>query len=813
MSIQEHLNKIRNAVYGHEVRESIAKGIETAYDDASENGNANMEVKLARGTNPNLNARLNKMEDTDRQTTAQLAQKASKEEVGEVANDVTTTNNRIDKIISTPTTISEQEIIDARGGKASLGAKIGSIDSRISEQKKLIYDHLYRFGNEFLEKTNGWMEAYKAGSVSGVITKETDHLNISFTNSGGVGDLGVTTSKEIDLTYIDTLYVDWEQTVDSLGIRANILISKYRTQPRSVYDTVSVVNDKFERKISELDVSGFTGLYYIRVHAGNTSSSGSVDLNVYNIYTDKEIVKIDGLLEVNKELDLTNEEIGRVKNDVDSHIPLVFDLLYRYGEEFTDKTDGWMEAYQQNVTVGDLAKETDRMNINFESSGAGNFGVVTTKKIDLSFIDTIYVDWEQTVDGLSQRIYLIVSEFRTQPHNIFDLRAEEINLVGRRTTALDVSSLTGEYYVRINAFTNSTSTLNMNIYNIYTDKEVKENGLLSIPTHWETEYNDSVNKVKNLQNNVGVNGTSFGFITDTHWGLNAKKSHVLLSQLLNDCDIKYYFDGGDIIAGLGIETKEMIIADIEEQKQVFDSISDKRLLVEGNHDAAYSDGGVDYAGNLTLEEFYSIFFRSQSLNDNVVFGNDGTYFYVDDVSQKIRYIGLNALDTPYDVNKMHVFCFRDEQIQWLVNNALEIPSDEWSVVVCSHNIPIENQKGIIVNADVLLNVFNAFKNKTSYSGDGTNATYPTSVNVDFTNRGGNFVCWIGGHVHYDYLEVANGINLVTTLNDSLQIQTNAPVKTQGTDTEQSFDIFTINKITRTVDVTRVGAGTDRTFTY
>ena len=74
MSIQEHLNKIRNAIYGREVRESIAKGIETAYNDASEKDNANMEVKMARGTNPNLNARLNKMEETDQQTNAQLAE-------------------------------------------------------------------------------------------------------------------------------------------------------------------------------------------------------------------------------------------------------------------------------------------------------------------------------------------------------------------------------------------------------------------------------------------------------------------------------------------------------------------------------------------------------------------------------------------------------------------------------------------------------------------------------------------------------------------------------------------------------------------
>ena len=74
MSIQEHLNKIRNAIYGREVRESIAKGIETAYDDASEKDNANMEVKIARGTHPNLRSRLEEVDNKQQQTTTQLAQ-------------------------------------------------------------------------------------------------------------------------------------------------------------------------------------------------------------------------------------------------------------------------------------------------------------------------------------------------------------------------------------------------------------------------------------------------------------------------------------------------------------------------------------------------------------------------------------------------------------------------------------------------------------------------------------------------------------------------------------------------------------------
>ena len=116
MSIQEHLNKIRNAVYGREVRESIAKGIETAYNDASEKDNANMEVKIARGTHPNLRSRLD-------ETTTQVAQ----------ANQgVVATNTRIDQIITTPVDgVSAEEIIDGRDGEESLGANSRLIKSHI----------------------------------------------------------------------------------------------------------------------------------------------------------------------------------------------------------------------------------------------------------------------------------------------------------------------------------------------------------------------------------------------------------------------------------------------------------------------------------------------------------------------------------------------------------------------------------------------------------------------------------------------------------------------------------------------------------
>lgn len=58
-SITELVKNIRNAILGKDVRESIAGAIEQCYEDASKNGNANMEVTEARGSFDTLNKRLN----------------------------------------------------------------------------------------------------------------------------------------------------------------------------------------------------------------------------------------------------------------------------------------------------------------------------------------------------------------------------------------------------------------------------------------------------------------------------------------------------------------------------------------------------------------------------------------------------------------------------------------------------------------------------------------------------------------------------------------------------------------------------------
>lgn len=74
MSITNELNQIKNAIYGKEVRGAIHDAIKECYDDASvDHDNANMEVKMARGTHNTLNDRLDNVDEIQTQTNAQLS--------------------------------------------------------------------------------------------------------------------------------------------------------------------------------------------------------------------------------------------------------------------------------------------------------------------------------------------------------------------------------------------------------------------------------------------------------------------------------------------------------------------------------------------------------------------------------------------------------------------------------------------------------------------------------------------------------------------------------------------------------------------
>ncbi len=112
--------------------------------------------------------------------------------------------------------------------------------------------------------------------------------------------------------------------------------------------------------------------------------------------------------------------------------------------------------------------------------------------------------------------------------------------------------------------------------------------------------------------------------------------------------------------------------------------------------------------------------------------------------------------------------------------------------------------------NVVIKVKSANGNTTDGEGE--------SIIYDFTNANGELVGYFAGHVHTDDDTSDKGFKIVTTRCDAHEeSKTLYPElyneRKAGTITEQSFDVFTVNKATRTIHATKIGAGIDREITY
>lgn len=167
MSIQNYLNQIKTAVFGKDVRQSIYDAIKQCYDDASvDHDNANMEVKLARGTHETLNDRITENEKNQENLSSQLDNKAGKDEL-----DVT--NVRIDNIVAVKDSTDNLETADIR--VSADGIVYDSAGTSVRTQIKDVYENI----------GNGVSKGYKS-----------DYSNSSTFEKGGINGIGNNFSDE-----------------------------------------------------------------------------------------------------------------------------------------------------------------------------------------------------------------------------------------------------------------------------------------------------------------------------------------------------------------------------------------------------------------------------------------------------------------------------------------------------------------------------------------------------------------------------------------------------------------------------------------
>ena len=344
-----------------------------------------------------------------------------------------------------------------------------------------------------------------------------------------------------------------------------------------------------------------------------------------------------------------------------------------------------------------------------------------------------------------------------------------------------------------------------------------------LPAYWEEHLQKKIRKLRNWKELAGSDGFCVAMITDFHWRENEKYSIIMLKRILQECDIPYFFQAGDVVSGAGICTKEAIWEELDEYKKAVGLLKEKCLCVEGNHDRAYStfEPPAYYVENIPKTEFDDVYFSQIRQDGNKIYAQGG-YYYVDDEKKKVRYIVLNSQNVPNDetdergyakYNSMTNYGFLQKQIEWFAHIALDVPCKAWTVVVCSHVSPNGAKYVRAYNYSLMINILRAFQKGDVYEGQEKheNPLFSGHIRVDFTNKSGNVAAWLGGHIHRDELQMENGIFCVDTTTDAAFVS-RYPEK-KGTIKEQAFDVFVFDTKQRKCNVVRFGAGEDRGFSY
>ena len=331
---------------------------------------------------------------------------------------------------------------------------------------------------------------------------------------------------------------------------------------------------------------------------------------------------------------------------------------------------------------------------------------------------------------------------------------------------------------------------NVNLLQDQIDDINNELNLLKVPSYWESSLDSKIEDINELELANDFDGDSFIFITDTHWQSNAKKSPSLVQKILNKTNIKNVTFGGDV---LNLDSTQA--AAIGYYKSFYTAFKNTHLhSVLGNHDFNDNVPATYPEAHLTQQQVYSLAFKKEENevldivkpqnNTNPV--KDSFYYCIDNKVQKIRYIYLNSRQESYG----------STQLAWLLDRLEEL-DNTWTVILFTHFV----WTNIVDNTPVI------------------NASY-TELLGFLTSNQGSYNCTIAGllsgHTHFDYSTTSTlGFPVIATSTDCYSLSTTAlsPEMTLGTDTEQCFDVVTIDKTNKKLYFTRIGAGNDREFSY
>lgn len=330
---------------------------------------------------------------------------------------------------------------------------------------------------------------------------------------------------------------------------------------------------------------------------------------------------------------------------------------------------------------------------------------------------------------------------------------------------------------------------------------VKLNGFGNDMIH--KNINSTIKKAQDLS----IKSTQLIYFSDIHHDIDFNRRYEQLKaikKVTKYLDIKAIISGGDNITEYPNKVKA-----IQCHRDLYGNFKkDKFIYCNGNHDLNSSNGSAYFVHPFNIKPYFN--------NTKVVWANDTKYYgYMDIEESGLRIVIFDSFETQFieGVTPGASPNVSLEQIQWHINNSLNLLNTNINKIICvSHTPPTEKvveEDTLLPTREIIRDTLRNFKN-----GKG-----------DFSAQGKkDVVCWLFGHEHKDRVILEDGIYYIgNLLSAPIQVNYNEPgeeykayTREYGTEYEFAFDIISIVESERKVYFHRVGRKTvkgDRIISY
>ena len=351
-------------------------------------------------------------------------------------------------------------------------------------------------------------------------------------------------------------------------------------------------------------------------------------------------------------------------------------------------------------------------------------------------------------------------------------------------------------------------------------------GAVAVPTHWQSAVDSAIRRVKAVQDTGGADTVTFALFSDVHVS-DGDTCTVNLGRIaaavMNACHIPVAVLTGDAMSNGALDSEAEVLRHLDMAAERLAPIGKDRLLwLRGNHDDVWGRYAVSdtqtnyYVNKVSSAKIWNAMHRAQAEDLRRVFGGDGTYFYLDNTPQKTRFVCLNThfyegSEITDGTGSQMSAGFGDAQLAWLADTALQVPADDWTVLLFTH-VPPTDQR---------------IDSRVHLTGLPDGEAFRTAVKTA-RERGVGIKAVFSGHCHNDAIvtDPVMGIPVVTVVcagnfeydyagDGSLtrypETSANLADETRwGKST--ALDLVSVNRKTGRIDCVRLGVGEDRVYT-